>query len=177
MLCFLRPFSFKSLLLGLLAFAISSLLGIGLARAVSDPYGMVDPVDDRYAAGYSTYLSQCATCHVALPPAVLPTQTWQTLVIDPAHYGVTLPAITQFDQQLMLNYLQVYSRAHQGRESVPYRLEESAYFQALHPNVALPQPLNLGSCVGCHLGAAEQNYRGAAEQDYRGAAKQGYRPR
>ena len=126
---------------------------------------MVDPIGDRYAAGYSIYLNQCATCHVALPPAVLPTQTWQTLVTDPAHYGVALPTITQFDQQLMLNYLQVYSRAHQGRESVPYRLEESAYFQALHPNVALPQPLNLRSCVGCHLSAAEQNYRDTANPD------------
>ncbi len=159
MLRFIKPFSIRALLFGLLAFAVSSFLGIGLARAVTDPYGMVDPVDERYAAGYSIYVNQCATCHVALPPAVLPAQTWQTLVTDPAHYGVSLPATTPFDQQLMLNYLQVYSRAHQGRGSVPYRLKDSVYFQALHPTVALPQPLNLSSCIGCHPGASEENYR------------------
>lgn len=151
--------------LALFALIMSALLGMGLAKATDTPYGMVDPVASEHAAGYSVYVQQCATCHVALPAAVLPTQTWQTLVTDSAHYGVTLPAIDRFEQQLMLNYLQVYSRRHQGRGSVPYRLKDSAYFQALHPAVALPEPLTLRSCVACHDGAAEQNYSILAEPD------------
>jgi hypothetical protein len=145
------------LLSALLSTLLAVLLGMGLAIA-SEPYGMVDPVDARYGAAYNTYLERCATCHVALPAAVLPTQTWQALVSDPAHYGVLLPQLDRFDQQLMLNYLQVYSRRHLGDGPVPYRLQDSAYFLALHPQVTLPQPLNLMSCVGCHSGAASQNY-------------------
>ncbi len=151
--------------LGALTISIlfSALLGAGLARATS-PYGMVDPVgtEQTQTVGYQVYIKQCATCHVALPAAVLPTRTWQTLVADPAHYGVFLAPISRFDQQLMLQYLQTYSRFSQG-DRVPFRLQDSPYFQALHPNVNLPQPLNLRSCAGCHLGAAEQNYTGALD--------------
>ncbi len=166
----------------LIMVGLSLLLGIGLGssqthavkaqleiapaaftQTSSDPYGMVDPIDDRQLAGYQTYLNQCATCHVALPAAVLPTQTWQALITDSAHYGIFLPPIANFDQRLILNYLQAYSRPSRDRRTIAYRLSKSDYFQALHPQVSLPQPLTLNSCVGCHLRAAEHNYSGAAE--------------
>jgi len=158
---------FSHLLLGFVTFAVafglSILLDTGaypvkVAVANGSNYGMVDPVGAQYEASYSVYVEQCATCHVALPPAVLPTDTWQALVTDPAHYGVVLPAFTQFDQRLMLNYLQAYSVRHKGGGPLPYRLQDSRYFQALHPNLDLPQPLNLQSCTSCHLKAGEQDY-------------------
>ncbi len=148
----------RRLSLGLLTVGLTCLLGMGLAQAVDSPYGMVDPVDARYETGYNVYIEQCITCHVALPPAVLPVETWLTLITDPAHYGIVLPTLTQFDQQLMLNYLQTYSRRQPSGTSSPYRLEDSDYFQALHPQVSLPQPLDLRSCVTCHALAGEQNY-------------------
>ncbi|MEL6469029.1 MAG: cytochrome C [Cyanobacteria bacterium J06623_4] len=152
---------------GLVPFGISILLsvllGMGVARATEPSYGMVDPVAARDEAGYSVYVENCATCHVALPPAVLPRETWQTLVTDTAHYGVTLQPFSPFDQQLMLSYLHTYSRS-RGSRPTPYRLKDSAYFQALHPGIALPQPLNLRSCTTCHATATEQNYRGAISQ-------------
>ncbi|MGB3670144.1 MAG: hypothetical protein WA783_10785 [Phormidesmis sp.] len=148
----------RRLSLGLLTAGLISFLGIGLAQAVDSPYGMVDPVDARYATGYNVYVEQCATCHIALPPAVLPVETWQTLITDRAHYGIMLAPLTQFDQQLMLNYLQTYSRPQPGGSFPPYRLKDSVYFQALHPNVPLPQPLGLDSCLSCHALAGEQNY-------------------
>ncbi|MGD1867316.1 MAG: hypothetical protein ACFB0D_22430 [Phormidesmis sp.] len=158
----LRP---PFILLGLLTFCLSALLGMGFAKAIDSPYGMVDPIDASYEAGYATYVQKCSTCHVALPAAVLPLDTWQALITDPAHYGVTLTGISRFDQRLMLSYLQTYSRRHEGRGPTPYRLQNSAYFQALHPDVALPQPLNLRSCVSCHQGATEQNYSPVSTQN------------
>ena len=164
--------SVRSFLLSLctltLSILLSALLGTGLARATASPYGMVDPVDAQQAVGYQVYIEQCATCHVALPAAVLPIQTWQTLVTDPAHYGVSLAPISRFNQQLMLQYLQTYARFSQD-DHLPYRLQESPYFQALHPDVDLPQPLNLSSCVSCHPGAAEQDYTGALNLPERSA--------
>lgn len=157
----------SSLLLGVCSLCLSLLLSFYLApletvaqdvAETSTDYGMVDPVDPQFSAGYSIYIEQCATCHVALPPAVLPMETWQALVTDSAHYGVALPTFSRFDQQLMLNYLQTYSRRNLPGEATPYRLEVSTYFQALHPKVELPQALNLQSCVGCHQSATEQNY-------------------
>lgn len=149
--------SLKLIALALLTFTLSTALGIGFARAVNSPYGMVDPIDARYEAGYNVYIEQCASCHIALPPAVLPTESWQTIVLDPAHYGVSLN-LTQFDQRLILNYLQPYSRRHTRRGARPYRLRDSDYFQALHPKVELPTPLNLRSCTSCHINAAEPDF-------------------
>ncbi|MEL7512290.1 MAG: diheme cytochrome C [Cyanobacteria bacterium J06554_3] len=144
--------------LGLLTCCLSVLLGIGLAHAIETPYGMVDPVDARYEAGYVTYLEQCAACHIALPPAILPAETWQVLITESAHYGVSVPVLSSFEQQLMLNYLQTYSRRTAPRASVPFRVKDSTYFYALHPGVVLPQPLDLRSCAGCHVGANEQDF-------------------
>lgn len=152
-----RSIFLKVPVVGLTTFVLSALLSMGLAHAIDSPYGMVDPVDVRYESGYTVYIEQCATCHVALPPAVLPVESWQTIVLDPAHYGVSL-GLTQFDQQLILNYLQPYSRRNTGRGALPYRLGDSDYFQALHPQVELPTLLNLRSCASCHFNADAQDY-------------------
>lgn len=130
----------------------------------AEVYGMVDPVAENYQVGYEIYVERCATCHVALPPAVLPLEAWATITSDSAHYGVSLPAIPPFDQQLMVNYLQAYSRSSRRRGATAYRLSDSDFFVALHPDVALPEPLNLRSCAGCHAGAVEQDYSGATAQ-------------
>ncbi|MEO0769670.1 MAG: diheme cytochrome C [Cyanobacteria bacterium J06649_4] len=165
---------FLGILAFVLAYLLSGWLGVGAVSAqevdasggtAGPDYGMVDPVASQYEVGYQIYLERCATCHVALPPAVLPADTWQPLLTDTAHYGVVLPSLTPFDQQLILNYLLAYSRRHQPGEALPYRLKDSRYFYALHPNVDLPEPLNLRSCVSCHQGAAEQNYRALSNFD------------
>ena len=153
---------FLCLMSAVISFVVS--LAIGPSVQATSPYGMVDPVADTHAVGYEIYIERCATCHVALPPAVLPLEAWPTIVTDKAHYGVSLPNIPPFDQQLMVNYLQTYSRSYRDRGATPFRLSDSDYFAALHPNVELPKPLNLRSCAGCHLGAAEQDYSGATRQ-------------
>lgn len=148
----------------------SIVLSLALSLAIERPvqatsaYGMVDPVAENHAVGYEIYVERCASCHVGLPPAVLPIEAWQTIVTDPAHYGISLPSIPPFDQQLMVNYLQTYSRSCRSRGPTPYRLSDSDYFFALHPDVTMPEPLNLRSCAGCHLGAVEQDYSGAVSQ-------------
>ena len=165
----LRRSSQPTVVLGSLTVILSLLLsfilnlGSGAVAQSQSSYGMVDPVADDHAVGYQIYIERCATCHVALPPAVLPVEAWQSILTDRAHYGVSLPAIPRFDQRLMLNYLQTYARRYQGRGATPYRLENSDFFLAFHPNVELPQSLNLRSCAGCHLSASEQNYTGASK--------------
>ncbi|WP_236738938.1 diheme cytochrome c [Chroogloeocystis siderophila] len=121
--------------------------------------GTVDIVPSRYQLGQELYLENCATCHIALPPAVMPTQTWQKLLQDPQHYGVTLPQLVDPSRLLIWNYLRNFSRPLLKEETTPYRLGESRYFKALHPNVKLPRPVDVGSCVSCHPGATEYNFR------------------
>jgi hypothetical protein len=139
----------------LLAIVIwSSCLGWGLAqtqlpsaRQFAQP---VDPVPEEYQLGQQVYVQNCGSCHVALPPQVLPTQTWEELLLSSQHYGqqIELPSI--FERRIMWDYLQVFSRPYEEEEQPDYRLARSRFFQALHPNVEFEQPIRVGSCMSCH---------------------------
>lgn len=141
-------------------------MGWGLAsvtnaqvQSSADAIATVDIVPSRYQLGQELYLENCASCHIALPPAVLPTQTWQQLLQDTQHYGITLQPLIDPPRLLIWNYLRNFSRPLLPEEPTPYRVAESRYFKALHPQVKLPRPLDLTSCATCHPGATEYDFR------------------
>ncbi|MFN6579522.1 MAG: cytochrome C [Aulosira sp. ZfuVER01] len=121
--------------------------------------GTVDVVPAQYKLGQELYLENCATCHVALPPAVLPTQTWKNLLEDSQHYGVQLQPLVDPPRILVWKYLQTFSRSQRKDEETAYRVNNSRYFKALHPKVKLPRPVQISSCVSCHPSAGEYNFR------------------
>lgn len=121
--------------------------------------GTVDVVPERYQLGQELYLENCATCHIAVPPAVLPTQTWQRILQDSQHYGVNIKPLVDPSRLIVWQYLQTFSRSQAKEEKTPYRLNESRYFKALHPQVKLKRPIELSSCVSCHPSAADFNFR------------------
>jgi hypothetical protein len=144
-------------------------MGWGLALATnaqptapnsgSDEIGTVDPVPSRYQLGQELYLENCASCHIALPPAVLPTQAWQQVLQDSQHYGINLPPLVDPPRLLVWQYLQNFSRSQTKEEETPYRVDDSRYFKALHPQVKLPRPIQISSCISCHPSAAQYNFR------------------
>ena len=98
----------------------------------------------------AAYVRACGSCHVALPAEVLPRDTWRRLVQDPNHYGQQIEPLTGAALQLAWGYLGADSRLLNDFESVPYRLRESRYFTAQHPDVTLPDPVRVTSCIDCH---------------------------
>jgi mono/diheme cytochrome c family protein len=165
---FSRP---RRLLLALLLCCCS--LGWGLAQVhaqnpaaqpaplavPTNPTGTVDPVTSNYRLGQQFYLENCATCHVALPPAVMPSQTWADLLSDAQHYGVTVQPLVEPSLEITWKYVSTYSRPVKKDERTPYRLAQSRYFKALHPKVEFTEPIGVGSCAACHPAAAQFNYR------------------
>ncbi len=129
------------------------------AHSASDAIGTVDKVPPGYNLGQELYLENCSSCHIALPPAVMPTQTWQHLLQDSQHYGVELKPMVDPSRLLVWNYMQNFSRPQAETENTPYRVKDSRYFKALHPKVKLPQPVQISSCVTCHPSAAQYNFR------------------
>lgn len=121
--------------------------------------GTVDPVPPRYQLGQELYLQNCGTCHIALPPAVLPRETWKRLLEDTEHYGQQLQPLVDPTRLLVWQYLQVFSRPDQVDESIVYRVKRSRYFRALHPEVSLARDINVNSCVSCHPSAAQYDFR------------------
>ncbi|WNZ24714.1 MAG: diheme cytochrome C [Leptolyngbya sp. IPPAS B-1204] len=136
----------------------SAILGWGLAQAAA-PSGTVDPVPERYQLGQQLYLENCASCHVGLPPAVMPSQTWADLLQDSQHYGVEITPLVQPPLQIVWGYVSNYSRPVLPRERTPYRLQQSRYFKALHPKVEFTEPATVNSCITCHPAAAQFDYR------------------
>lgn len=121
--------------------------------------GTVDPIPSKYQLGYELYLENCATCHIGVPPAVLPTETWRQLLQDSQHYGVQINPLVDPGRLLVWDYLRTFSRPLMAEESVPYRMGQSRYFKALHPRVDLSPTVKLSSCATCHPAAAQFNYR------------------
>lgn len=129
------------------------------AAAPSSSIGTVDPVPEKYRLGQQYYLETCASCHVGLPPAVMPSQTWADLLQDSQHYGVQIQPLGEPLLQIVWSYVSTYSRPIIERERVPYRLSQSRYFKALHPKVEFAEPISVNSCAACHPAAAQFNYR------------------
>jgi cytochrome c peroxidase len=153
-------------------------LGLGLAQATEAPrtepprqnqqrqaqpnlatIGTVDVVPNRYKLGQQLYLENCATCHIGLPPEIMPSETWRQLLPDPQHYGVTIQPLTGVDVQLTWQYMREFSRPQAADEEIPYRVYQSRYFTILHPKVKFSQRVKLNSCATCHPAAAQYDFR------------------
>ncbi len=160
------------MILMLVVLVWSLILGWGLAQAVepaqkpqsmsarnSAAIGTVDVIPANYRYGQQLYLENCATCHIGIPPAALPTQTWLALLQDPQHYGVELTPLVDPARHLVWSYLQTFSRQVLADENVPYRVNDSKYFKILHPKVDLPRPTTLSTCISCHPGTNQYNFR------------------
>ncbi|PSB13395.1 cytochrome C [filamentous cyanobacterium CCP1] len=175
-----QPRSARRVFLGIFLLLWSVLLGMGFAQArpvfatsvndtmvketiaqaiTPDPEGLVDVVPPELQFGQELYLENCATCHVGLPPAVLPTEIWRTILTDPNHYGVQITPFSEPSIYVVWNYISLYSRPLRDNEPPPYRLRSSRYFRVLHPKVEFGDRVTLQSCIGCHPGAEQFNYR------------------
>ncbi|MEA5581730.1 cytochrome C [Nodularia harveyana UHCC-0300] len=142
--------------------AMGGLLSLATTAHSATPaseIGTVDVVPAQYQLGKQLYLENCATCHIALPPEVLPSQTWRNLLQDSQHYGAQLTPLIDPPRILVWRYLSTFSRVQLKEEATPYRVNSSRYFQALHPQVDLPSPVKIGSCVSCHPSARDFNFR------------------
>jgi hypothetical protein len=144
----------------------SGFIGWGLTQAqnaaAQNPLtqvGTVDVVPQNLQLPQEVYLKQCSSCHIAIPAAAFPSQTWEQLLLDQEHYGVTLPRLVNPELGLTWKYLQVYSRPQSEDEPIPFRFRQSKLFKILHPRVAFSEPVTVDTCVSCHPAAPQFNFR------------------
>lgn len=127
----------------------------------TETIGGVDPVPPQLQRGEKLYQQRCGTCHIALPPQVLPSQTWQALLPETNHYGVVLPQFQNPELTYTWEYLSFFSRPmkEDGLRPIPYRVQRSGFFKVLHPNVDFPEPVTPDTCIRCHPGVSQLNFR------------------
>ena len=119
--------------------------------------------DNIAAPRLAAYTQECAACHLAYPPGLLPAASWQRLMTHlPKHFGVdaSLDPATQKSQAAWLaanagSYKKV------AREASPPpqdRISQSVWFVREHREIssAVWKRLAVGSearCAACHGGA------------------------
>jgi hypothetical protein len=117
----------------------------------------------------TAYTQECASCHLAFPPGMLPAQSWQRLMggLD-QHYGsdASLDAPTR---QQIAAWLQAHAGTYKRvREAPPQdRITRSAWFERKHRQIAptvwmLPSVRSATNCAACHTGAE----RGQFDDDH-----------
>jgi hypothetical protein len=152
-----------ALLCCLLIFSIFWGTGLALAQKTHQNQLEINAaylIADNYEIGQQLYLENCSSCHLPIPPEVLPTETWREILEKPQqHYSEQLTPTISLTTRLMWQYLSTFSRPLLPDESQPKYVEQSRYFKALHPRVKLPKPVTVQTCITCHPSATEFNYR------------------
>lgn len=140
---------------------LSLLLGLGLQQ--------VALADDERATPrvplLPQYQQECAACHMAYPPGLLPAASWRRLLGNlPRHYGTdaSLDAATlgQLERWLTAN-AGTYKRV---REAPPQeRITRSPWFLRKHDEIApatwkLAQVKSASNCIACHTRADQGDF-------------------
>lgn len=113
----------------------------------------------------ASYTQECAACHTAYPPAMLPARSWQRIMTGlDQHYGTdaSLDATT-------VRHLSTWLQAHAGtykrvaEEPPEDRITRSAWFERKHRQIEpatwkLPSVKSAANCAACHAGADRGDY-------------------
>jgi mono/diheme cytochrome c family protein len=106
------------------------------------------------------YTQECAACHTAYPPGMLPARSWQRIMAGlDKHYGTDASLDAATVQQLS-TWLQsnagTYKRVNE--EPTQDRITRSAWFERKHRKIdatvwKLPSVKSAANCAACHAGA------------------------
>jgi mono/diheme cytochrome c family protein len=113
------------------------------------------------------YVSECASCHVAYPPGLLPAASWQRVMqgLD-QHYGDDAALDASVTQELS-NWLQAnagtYRRARGETPPPEDRITRSLWFTRAHdliaPDVFQDAAIkSAANCASCHEGAQRGDF-------------------
>jgi mono/diheme cytochrome c family protein len=136
-----------------------ALLALLAAAAQADSGPRVTPLPK--------YAQECAACHIAYSPGLLPAASWQRLMSHlPQHYGTdaSLDAATVAE---LAGWLEANAGAYKRVASAPPpedRITRSAWFVRKHDEVpaatwtraAVKSPAN---CMACHTQADQGDFR------------------
>lgn len=121
--------------------------------------------DKSFVVTNPVYQTECGSCHVAYPPALLPADSWRAVLngLD-RHFGTdaSVDATT-------LSALQAFLASNAGRDRQPnagtpgLRITESDWFRREHRKVPAAAwkgaaVKSAANCAACHTGAERGDY-------------------
>jgi mono/diheme cytochrome c family protein len=140
-------------------YVLVAAFGLGSAAMASDDK-RVTPV-----AASPRYLQECAACHLAYPPGMLPAASWQHLMNNlPRHYGADASldptALKELSAWLGVN---AGTYKHVSQPPPQDRITRSAWFVRKHDEVpaatwTLPAVKSAANCSACHTQAEQGDF-------------------
>jgi len=111
------------------------------------------------------WATECASCHMAFPPGLLPAASWKKLMAGlDKHFGsdASLPAA---DTQEITDYLVKYGSNRWTASTAPMRITESAWFKSKHDSGEINPAVwkresvkSASNCQACHSGADKGDF-------------------
>jgi hypothetical protein len=115
--------------------------------------------ESRFAVpANAPWQAECASCHIAYPPQLLPAQSWQRLMAGlERHFGSdasVAPAVAAEIGDFLQRHSGTGKRVAGAGESL--RITQTRWFQREHRKVSAKNP---ASCESCHTTAAQGDFR------------------
>lgn len=113
----------------------------------------------------AAYIAECAACHTAYPPALLPARSWQRIMTGlDQHYGTDASLDAATVQQLG-TWLQAHAGTYKrvAEEPPQDRITRSAWFERKHRHIEpavwkLASVKSAANCAACHTGADQGRF-------------------
>ncbi len=140
--------------------ALTGLLGLALAG-----HALADHDRSLPAQVPKAYVQECASCHIAYPPGMLPRRSWERLMggLD-KHFGADASLDAATVKQLNA-WLQANAGTTKRVAEAPAqdRITRSAWFLHKHDDIApavwkLPSVKSAANCAACHSRADQGDF-------------------
>lgn len=140
--------------------ALCGLLTVGAATAFADAKGaMVPPL--------AKYQQECAACHIAYPPGMLPAESWARVMGSlQKHYG-TDASLDEASVREISGWLKANAGTYKRVAEAPPqdRITQSAWFLRKHNEREVPPEIwkraavgSAANCAACHTQAAKGSF-------------------
>ncbi len=130
----------------------------------------VAPVDNAF------YKAECASCHFAYQPGLLPQRSWKKLMANLEDHFETDASLDTNDTKILLNYLLKnaadvstgYKRSRKisrsiAKDNTPVAVSDTPYFKKEHREIAKrlieqKEVKSIANCTACHTTAEKGLY-------------------
>ena len=136
-----------------------------LALACALPAAWADSREMPASAMLPVYKQECAACHMAYPPGMLPASSWSRMMtrLD-QHYGTDASLDAAMVRQIG-TWLEAHAGTYKRVREAPHqdRISQSAWFERKHRDVepAVWKRAAVGSranCMACHTRADQGDF-------------------
>ncbi|ACC75364.1 diheme cytochrome c [Paraburkholderia phymatum] len=139
---------------------VTLLAALTASIATAEPEGTASQVNVL-----PRYRQECATCHLAYPPGMLPAASWQRILGNLQHHFGTDASLDADSVRQISTWLAANSAGDTAAHAAPPedRITRSHWFREEHAEVAAdvwkrPMIKSASNCAACHTRAEQGNF-------------------